>query len=62
MVTPPDHRPPQGMSAPIWSALRRMPSAARDRVLERAAIYHFDGGLPLHEADRRALDEELQRT
>lgn len=59
------------MASEHWARIRelsdrpteRYPLGLRTAVLERAAILHFDGGLPIEEADARALDEvTLQRT
>ncbi len=51
-------RPPEGMSLAHWEALERLPERQREHVLERAAILHFDAGLPWREADAQALEME----
>ncbi len=56
-------RGPEGMLPSVWDRIERLPNATRDRVLERAAILHYQVGLDWLEADRRALAEEMdQRT
>jgi hypothetical protein len=52
-------RPPTDMSASAWTRVSRLPADVRDRVLERSAILHFEAGLPVAEADERALREEV---
>jgi hypothetical protein len=52
-------RPPIDMSSEAWERIRSLPSATRDRVLERAAILIYDGGLSPAVADARALREEV---
>ena len=49
---------PLGMSAENWRRISRLPGDRRNRVLERAAIMIFDGGLSPAEADERALAAE----
>lgn len=43
------------MSPAISAKLAKLPSATRDRVLERAAILIFDAGMEPDAADHRAL-------
>lgn len=41
-----------------WAAIRKLADDVRDRVLERAAIKIYQGGIPPEEADIQALREE----
>lgn len=52
-------RPPTDMAERVWNRIGRLAPAVRDRVLERAAILIFDGGLSPSAADERALLEEV---
>ena len=49
---------PAGMLASTWERICRLPSDRRDRVLERAAILHFEAGVPFPDADEMALANE----
>lgn len=49
---------PEGMTAPTWERISRLPADKRELVLERAAILHYDGGVPFPEADELALAAE----
>lgn len=46
------------MTKAHYERLIRMSDERRLRVMERAAILHFDAGLPWPEADARALEQE----
>lgn len=60
-------RPPEGMSEAGWSRVQglssspteRHPFGLRNAVQERAAILHYDAGLPWPEADATAWDLEV---
>lgn len=50
---------PEGMTPETWARVRALPERQRVAVLERAAILHYDAGLPWPEADSRAFVLEL---
>lgn len=52
-------RLPEGMRLATWDALQAMTEDTRQRVLERAAILHYEAGMPWPEVDAAALEQEL---
>lgn len=52
---------PEGMTVERWQRLAKLDEFARLRVLERAAILHYEAGVPWAEADERAWREEQGR-
>lgn len=61
---------PYDMAADVWGIIRKLPNhptarhpmGQRYATLERAALLHFDGGLPVEEADRLALQIEADQS
>jgi len=49
---------PYDMSSEHWERVRRLPSAVRDRVLERACVLIYASGYAPDVADRMALEQE----
>lgn len=47
------------MRLATWDALQAMTEDTRQRVLERAAILHYEAGMPWPEVDAAALEQEL---
>ncbi len=49
---------PEAMTRAVYDLLAKLPDERRQRIMERAAIYHYDAGLPWPDADEKALADD----